>query len=83
MPVRMGKDANGCYAMWGSMGKKYRYECMDPAGRKSAREKAAKQGQAARSSGYGGMDYHPDKDKKDKNMGGHLPDEKKKKKKMY
>ena len=52
MPVRMGKDAEGCYAQWGAMGKKYRFKCMDVAGRKAAREKAKKQGAAAKASGY-------------------------------
>ena len=45
MPVRDGKDKQGCYAQWGSQ-RKYRYPCGDKAARKKARQKAHIQGAA-------------------------------------
>lgn len=44
MPVQLGKDKDGCFARWGQQGKKYYYTCNDPVARKTAKEKARKQG---------------------------------------
>jgi hypothetical protein len=54
MPVHTGKDSKGCFAQWGSSGKKYYYTCGNDSARKGARAKAAKQGAAAHASGYQG-----------------------------
>jgi hypothetical protein len=53
MPTHIGKDAKGCYARWGSSGKKYYYECENSDARERAKDKANKQGQAAHAHGYG------------------------------
>ena len=53
MPVRTGKDVEGCYARWGGHGAKYRYTCGDKEGEQRAKDKAGKQGQAAHANGYG------------------------------
>ena len=52
MPVHRGKDGDGPYYQWGDSGKKYHYESGDQASRKRAKEKAEKQGRAARAAGY-------------------------------
>jgi hypothetical protein len=54
MPVHRGKDSDGPYYQWGESGKKYRYEPGNKSGRERAKDKARKQGQAARASGYDG-----------------------------
>jgi hypothetical protein len=54
MPVHRSKDGGGPYYQWGDSGKKYHYESGNPKSREVAKEKAAKQGQAARASGYRG-----------------------------
>jgi hypothetical protein len=46
MPVQLGKDNQGCFARWGSQGKKYYYTCNDPNARKKAKDKALNQGKA-------------------------------------
>jgi hypothetical protein len=51
MPVRTGKDSEGCYAQWGSQ-KKYRYKCGSESGRKRAKQKAHIQGAAVEKSGW-------------------------------
>ncbi len=53
MPVRRGRDSNGCYYQWGNQ-KKYYYECGNEQARKRAKHKAAKQGRAVYSQGYKG-----------------------------
>jgi hypothetical protein len=54
MPVKRGKDSKGSYYQWGDSGKKYHYTAGDKSSREQAREKAARQGRAARASGYRG-----------------------------
>jgi hypothetical protein len=54
MPVHRGKDSRGPYYQWGHSGKKYHYESGEKKSRESAKQKATKQGQAARASGYKG-----------------------------
>jgi hypothetical protein len=54
MPVRRGKDKNGPYYQWGDSGKKYHYEAGVKKSREAAKDKAEKQGRAARASGYTG-----------------------------
>jgi hypothetical protein len=54
MPVHRGKDNDGPYYQWGESGKKYHYESGDKSSRERAKDKARKQGQAARASGYDG-----------------------------
>lgn len=54
MPVKRSKDSKGPYYQWGEKGKKYHYESGDAGSRQKAKEKAVKQGQAARASGYEG-----------------------------
>jgi hypothetical protein len=54
MPVHTGKDAKGCYAQWGSSGKKYYYPCSNSSARAEAKAKASKQGRAAYAGGYKG-----------------------------
>jgi hypothetical protein len=53
MPTHTGKDSNGCYARWGSTGKKYHYECGNKEARDRAKAKADAQGRAAHTRGYG------------------------------
>ena len=52
MPTKTGKDSTGCFARWGSSGKKYRYRCGNDQARKQAITKANKQGAAAHASGF-------------------------------
>ncbi|HWB89493.1 MAG TPA: hypothetical protein VG872_09855 [Acidimicrobiia bacterium] len=54
MPVHRGKDGKGPYYQWGESGKKYHYESGDKRSRERAKDRATKQGQAARASGYRG-----------------------------
>ena len=54
MPVHRSKDGKGPYYQWGESGKKYHYESGDKASRERAKEKAKKQGRAARAAGYDG-----------------------------
>jgi hypothetical protein len=54
MPVHRSKDSDGPYYQWGESGKKYRYEAGNEKSRKKAKEKAKRQGRAARASGYRG-----------------------------
>jgi hypothetical protein len=54
MPVQRSKDSKGPYYRWGESGKKYHYEPGNKTARREAREKAEKQGRAARASGYQG-----------------------------
>jgi hypothetical protein len=54
MPVQRKKDSQGPYYQWGDSGKKYHYEAGNTASRERAKNKATKQGQAARASGYRG-----------------------------
>ena len=54
MPVHRGKDSDGSYYQWGDSGKKYHYEAGDKNSRERAKDKAEKQGRAARASGYKG-----------------------------
>lgn len=51
MPVKTGKDNEGCFAQWGS-GKKYHYPCGDTAAMNKAKQKAHLQAAAARRSGF-------------------------------
>jgi len=44
MPVKTSKDKKGCYARWGSSGKKYYYVCGDKESRNKAKQKAHIQG---------------------------------------
>lgn len=61
MPVKTGKDSEGCFAQWGDSGKKYHYKCGDKQARERAKAKAQKQGRAARASGYGkSIDWNGD-----------------------
>lgn len=53
-PVHRGKDGTGPYYRWGDTGKKYRYEAGEKKSRVAAKQKAEKQGRAARASGYKG-----------------------------
>jgi hypothetical protein len=46
MPVQTSEDSEGCFARWGSKGKKYRYKCGDEAAMKAAKKKAQAQGVA-------------------------------------
>lgn len=53
MPVhRTSKDGKPAY-QWGDQGAKYTYTPGDAASRERAKQKAAKQGQAAHAHGYG------------------------------
>ena len=54
MPVKRGKDGKGPYYQWGDSGKKYHYEPGIEDSREKAKDKATKQGRAARASGYRG-----------------------------
>jgi hypothetical protein len=54
MPVHRKKDSKGPYYQWGDSGKKYHYEEGNKTSRERAKNKATKQGQAARASGYRG-----------------------------
>jgi hypothetical protein len=54
MPVHRGSDSKGPYYQWGDSGKKYPYQAGEKKSRDSAKQKATKQGQAARASGYKG-----------------------------
>lgn len=54
MPVHRGKDGKGPYYQWGESGKRYHYESGDKRSRERAKDRATKQGQAARASGYRG-----------------------------
>ncbi len=51
MPVKTGKDKQGCYARWGS-GKKYHFKCGSKSARERAKKKASKQAQAIFASGF-------------------------------
>jgi len=51
MPIKLGKDGNGCFARWGA-GKKYYYTCGNAEARKRAQAKASQQGKAAYAKGY-------------------------------
>lgn len=52
MPVRRLEDNDGPYYQWGKSGKKYRYTSGNKKSRDVAKDKAAKQGQAAHAAGY-------------------------------
>lgn len=54
MPVHRSKDGKGPYYQWGKHGKKYHYEAGNAEDREAARQKAERQGRAARASGYEG-----------------------------
>ncbi len=54
MPVHRGKDSKGPYYQWGDSGKKYHYETGKKASRDRAKERAERQGRAARAHGYKG-----------------------------
>jgi hypothetical protein len=54
MPVQRGKDSDGAYYQWGDSGKKYHYEAGNDSSRERAKDKAEKQGRAARANGYRG-----------------------------
>lgn len=54
MPVHRSKDSQGPYYQWGDSGKKYRYESGNKKSRDQAKEKAERQGRAARASGNKG-----------------------------
>lgn len=54
MPVHRSKDGDGPYYQWGESGKKYHYQSGDKKSRTEAKQKAEKQGRAARASGYRG-----------------------------
>jgi hypothetical protein len=54
MPTHRGKDSEGPYYRWGDSGKKYHYKSGDKSSRERAKDKADKQGRAARANGYGG-----------------------------
>jgi len=54
MPVHRRKDSDGPYYQWGESGKKYHYQLGDKSSREKAKEKATRQGTAARASGYEG-----------------------------
>ena len=54
VPVHRGKDSKGPYYQWGDSGKRYHYASGEKRSRDAARQKATKQGQAARASGYKG-----------------------------
>jgi len=56
MPVHVEKDKEGCFAQWGSKGKKYYFRCGDKAARQRAVKKAEAQGRAAYARGYVGND---------------------------
>jgi len=47
MPVKTGKDDKGCFAQWGSKGKKYYYTCGDDTSMGKAKNKAYLQRLAA------------------------------------
>ena len=53
-PVHRGKDVQGPYYQWGDSGKKYHFQAGEKKSREAAKQKATKQGQAARASGYKG-----------------------------
>jgi hypothetical protein len=53
MPVHRGKDGERPYYQWGESGKKYHYESGNKQSRERAKERAERQGRAARASGYG------------------------------
>jgi hypothetical protein len=44
MPVKLDKDKEGCYAVWGSSGKKYYYPCNDEVKKNKAKKLAYLQG---------------------------------------
>jgi hypothetical protein len=44
MPVRFGKDKDGCYAKYGEQGAHYYYKCNSDIAKEHAKEKAIKQG---------------------------------------
>jgi hypothetical protein len=46
MPVKTSQDSQGCFARWGTKGKKYYYECGNEEALKNARKKATAQGVA-------------------------------------
>ena len=54
MPTKTGKDSKGCFARWGSSGKKYYFKCGSKVAQKRAIKKANKQGAAAYAHGYKG-----------------------------
>jgi len=51
MPTRTSRDSKGCFARWGSSGKKYYYKCGDKKARDRAKAKADRQGRAAHAGG--------------------------------
>lgn len=53
MPTHFGKDADGCFAQWGSQAK-YHYKCGNAQAKAAAKAKADKQGRAAYAGGYRG-----------------------------
>ena len=46
MPVKQGKDKDGCYAKWGDAGFKYYYKCDSKSAETKARKRALAQGLA-------------------------------------
>jgi hypothetical protein len=46
MPVQTSQDSQGCFARWGTKGKKYYYECGNEEALKNAKKKATAQGVA-------------------------------------
>jgi hypothetical protein len=52
MPIKEGKDAKGCYYMWGNHGKKYYYDPYSMSSKISAKSKAQRQASAAYANGY-------------------------------
>jgi hypothetical protein len=54
VPVERGKDRDGPYYQWGDSGKRYHYTSGDARRREAAKEKARRQGRAARARGYQG-----------------------------
>ena len=54
MPATRGKDKDGPFYRWGDSGAKYHYASGDKASRERAKEKAERQGRAARAHGYRG-----------------------------
>lgn len=46
MPIKKGKDSQGCYVKWGDQGAHYYYGCNSEAEYEAAKIKALKQGAA-------------------------------------
>jgi hypothetical protein len=53
MPVKRGRDKDGPFYQWGGTGKKDHYTAGDKRARERAKQRAARQGQAAHARGYG------------------------------